>query len=95
MAKTEVAMERRGLVIYSRAYCPYCWRAKRLLKRQGYPFEEVDVGGDEELSSRLVEATGRKTVPLIFLGGRLLGGFEELRALARSGDLKHLLGERT
>jgi glutaredoxin 3 len=61
--KTEAPMERGGLVIYCRARCPYCWRAKCLLKRRGYPFEEVDVVGDEELRSRLVEATGRKTVP--------------------------------
>jgi glutaredoxin 3 len=68
-----------------------CWRVKRLLRRRSYAFEVIDVSGDDELRIWLVEAIRSKTVPQVFVGGRLVGGFDEVRALDRSGDLEWLV----
>jgi glutaredoxin 3 len=92
MDKTDVAIERQGLVIYSRAYCPYSWRAKRLLKRKGYDFEVVDATGDEELRAWLAKATGRGTMPQIFIDDTPVGGYDDIKALERSGELERLVG---
>lgn len=71
--------------------CPYCIRAKLLLRERKIPYQEIDVTGDHEARQRLVELTGRRTVPQIFIGERSIGGFDELRALDRSGELDRLL----
>ena len=67
------------------------WRLKRLLRRKGHAFEVVDVTDDDGLRARLAEATGRDKAPLIFVDGRLVGGFEVVKALDRSGHLDRLL----
>ena len=77
--------------VYSTLICPYCIRAKLLLKEKGIPFEEIDVTGDHEARQWLVGATGRRTVPQIFIGDEPLGGFDDLRALERSGELDRKL----
>jgi glutaredoxin 3 len=81
----------RRVRIYSTRICPYCVRAKLLLKQRGIAFEEIDVTGDPEVRRWLHEATGRKTVPQIFIDDEPIGGFEELRALDRSGELERKL----
>ena len=73
--------------MYSTMVCPYCIRAKLLLKERGIAYEEIDVTGDWEARQWLVKATGRRTVPQIFIGDEPIGGFDELRALDRSGEL--------
>ncbi|HVJ89803.1 MAG TPA: glutaredoxin 3 [Labilithrix sp.] len=78
--------------VYSTTFCPYCVRAKHLLKARGIAFEEIDVSGDHEKRSWLVEATGRRTVPQIFIGDEAIGGFDELHALDRSGELINKVG---
>jgi glutaredoxin 3 len=77
--------------VYSTLVCPYCIRAKMLLRERGIPFEEIDVTGQRDQRAWLVEVTGRRTVPQIFLGDEAIGGFQELRALARSGALDEKL----
>src|SRR5262250_2905975 len=78
--------------IYSTRYCPYCVSAKALLARKGAAFSEIDVTGDPEGRSRMVErANGRMTVPQIFIGATHVGGSEELHALERAGKLDSLL----
>jgi len=67
--------------IYTTSYCTYCRRAKDLLRERAIPFEELDVTDDEEARRWLVSATGRRTVPQIFIGEEPIGGYEELRAL--------------
>jgi glutaredoxin 3 len=84
-------MNHRKVVIYAKNWCPYVWRTKRILRRGRYAFETVDVSGDEERRAWLAEATGKKTTPQVFVDGRLVGGFEEMRALERSGDLERLV----
>ena len=80
--------------VYSTVYCPFCIRAKALLKNKGVDFEEIDVTDDWELREKMVElAGGRRTVPEIFINGRIIGGYEELRALEMTGELDTLLAE--
>ena len=77
--------------MYTTQYCPYCVRAKALLRHNGVAFEEIDVSDDEALRERMIEASGRRTVPQIFINDAPIGGFEELRALEDEGALDRLL----
>ncbi|MCK6548059.1 glutathione S-transferase N-terminal domain-containing protein [Myxococcota bacterium] len=78
--------------IYTRAFCVWCLRAKMTLRLRGVPFEEHDASTDE-VRAWLVERTGRKTVPQIFVDGRSIGGSDDLAALVKSGELDRLLAE--
>ena len=78
----------KAVRVYTTMICGYCYRAKLLLKERGVAFEEIDVTRDAEARRWLVEMTGRRTVPQIFIGEEPIGGFEELRALDRSGELR-------
>ena len=78
--------------MYSTLICPYCIRAKALLKSRSIPFETIDVTGDSAARAWLVQATGRRTVPQIFIDDQPIGGFDELRALDASGELARRLG---
>ena len=78
--------------VYVTTFCPYCVRAKSLLKKKGLAYSEIDVTGDEEKRAWLVRASGgRRTVPQIFLDGKPLGGSDELHALDGSGELDKLV----
>ena len=75
--------------MYTTTFCPYCVRAKTLLKKRGIAFEEIDVSHDHATRAWLVEASGgRRTVPQIFIKGESIGGYDELAALDRSGGLR-------
>ena len=76
--------------VYTTAYCAYCVRAKRLLQERGVAFEEFDVGDDEALRAQVMERSGRRTVPQIFIDGRSIGGYEELAELDAAGELRDL-----
>ena len=77
--------------IYTTPYCGYCRMAKQLLQSRKVAFEEIDVSGDHETRQWLVTATGRRTVPQIFIGDESIGGFDELSALDRAGQLAERL----
>ena len=78
--------------IYTTPFCPYCWRAKRLLENKGVAFTELDVLLDAERRAEMTaRAEGRTSVPQIFIDGRAIGGSDELVALEASGDLDALL----
>jgi glutaredoxin 3 len=80
--------------IYTTQYCPFCIRAKALLRSKGVLFEEIDVGYDPELRQQMVERSGgRYTVPEIFIDDEIVGGCDELYALERAGKLDHLLAK--
>ena len=80
--------------VYTTTYCPFCARAKNLLKSKGVAFDEIDVTDDDELRAKMIEMSGgRRTVPEIFINGKLVGGFDELKALDDSGKLDNLLAE--
>jgi len=76
--------------IYTTPSCPFCVRAKRLLDARGIAFAEIDLANDHDLRAEVMERTGRRTVPQIFIDGRSIGGFEELAALDAAGELKDL-----
>jgi glutaredoxin 3 len=75
------------VVVYSTNSCGYCVRAKALLSKLGIKYEEVDVSSDSDKRAWLVEATGRRTVPQIFIKGKAIGGFDDLAALNSRGEL--------
>jgi glutaredoxin 3 len=78
--------------IYTTRYCPYCHSAKALLRRKGLAFTEIDVSGDPQARSKMVErAKGGYTVPQIFIGSTHVGGSDQLHELNRSGKLDSLL----
>ena len=77
--------------IYSKKNCPFCVRAKALLDRKGFPYEEIDAEGQDELRVWLAETSGQKTVPQIFVDGRPLGGFSDIDALDKQGKLDPVL----
>jgi glutaredoxin 3 len=79
--------------VYTTPSCPYCVRAKRLLEARGIPFVEIDVAHDDVLRAEIMERTGRRTVPQIFIDERSIGGFEELAALDEAGELAGLAEE--
>lgn len=81
--------------IYTTPWCPYCHSAKALLARRGAAFEEIDCSGDPDKRAWLVEQTGQRTVPQIFIAGVPVGGSDDLHALDRAGELTAILnGER-
>jgi glutaredoxin 3 len=79
------------VIIYTTVSCPYCVQAKRLLDHKGVAYREIDVTADPALRQKMIEASGRRTVPQIFIGDDSIGGFEELRGLEQSGALDALL----
>lgn len=83
----------RKVEIYSKFACPYCVRAKMLLKRKGVEFEEYDITlGGPKRAEMLERAPGARTVPQIFIGDVHVGGSDDLAALDRAGKLDPLLG---
>lgn len=78
--------------IYTKAFCPYCTRAKALLDGKGAAFEEFDITmGGPKRAEMLQRANGRSTVPQVFIDGRHIGGSDDLAALDRQGKLDPLL----
>ena len=78
--------------IYTKTFCPYCWRAKLLLESKGVEYKEIAVDFGGELKQLMVErARGRTTVPQIFIGDHHVGGCDDLVALERDGQLDQLL----
>jgi glutaredoxin 3 len=77
--------------VYTTDWCGYCSAAKALLERKGLDYEEVDVGDDPAFRQRLVELTGRRTVPQVVIDGEPVGGYAELRELERRGELDRKL----
>ncbi len=78
--------------MYTRKWCGYCTAAERLLDKKGVPYENIDCTNDQEKRRWLVEASGgRTTVPQIFINGKAIGGYDDLNALDRRGELDKLL----
>lgn len=83
----------RKIEIYTTMFCPFCYRAKALLKSKGVEVTEYDVGGSSDARARMRErADGRHTVPQIFIDDVGVGGSDELAALDRQGKLDAMLG---
>ena len=82
------------IVIYTKSTCSYCRAAKDLLRRKGAPFEEIIVDGDRAGQAAMtVKAGGHSTVPQIFIGGKHVGGCDDLYGLESVGRLDALLAD--
>ena len=78
--------------IYTWSSCPFCIRAKRLLDRKGVEYTEYCIDGDEDARSKMrARASGRSSVPQIFIDDRHIGGCDDIHALDREGELEPLL----
>jgi glutaredoxin 3 len=77
--------------VYTTTYCGYCNAAKALLAQRGVAFQEIDCTDDAPTRRWLIEQTGQRTVPQIFIGGVAVGGFSELSALDRADKLRAIL----
>jgi glutaredoxin 3 len=78
--------------IYTKTFCPYCWRAKLLLEGKGVEYKEIGVDFGGEVRQLMIQrAGGRTTVPQIFIGEHHVGGCDDLVALEREGKLDQLL----
>jgi glutaredoxin 3 len=81
-----------AVLMYSTAVCPYCIRAEALLRQRGVTaIEKIRVDLDPTERERMVQRTGRRTVPQIFIGTTHVGGFDDLSALDQAGGLMPLL----
>ncbi len=87
-------MSAAEVVMYSTAFCPYCVRARSLLERKGVAINEIKVDEDMRERQIMMERSGRRTVPQIFIGERHVGGYDDLAALDRSGELDQLLASK-
>lgn len=82
----------QAVTIYTTPYCPYCVRAKMLLDERGVTeLNEIRIDQDRELRKQMIERTGRRTVPQIYIGDHHVGGCDDLVALDREGKLEALL----
>ena len=79
--------------MYATRFCPFCVMARRLLKAKGVPFEEIAVDGCAERRAEMGQKSGRYTVPQIWIGDRHVGGYDDIAALDRRGELDPLLNE--
>jgi glutaredoxin 3 len=84
----------KAVKVYTADPCPYCDRAKALLRARSVPFEEIHVDrNDPEAWQSMIERSGLKTVPQIFIGDRCIGGYTDLAALDQSGEFLKLLSD--
>ncbi len=78
--------------MYTTGYCPYCANAERLLQHKGVTeINKIQIDTDPALRAEMMEKTGRRTVPQIYIGEKHIGGFDDLRALDLAGELDPLL----
>jgi len=84
-------MNTRTILMFAKAWCPYCDRARALLQSKNLSFDEIDIEARPEQREEMIRRSGRRTVPQIFIGERHVGGCDELMALERAGELDRLL----
>jgi len=80
-----------NVVIYTSAFCGYCTAAKNILQRRGASFSEVRIDQTAGAREKMVEISGRRTVPQIFIDDHHVGGHDDLLALDRAGQLEAML----
>jgi glutaredoxin 3 len=80
-----------GVVIYTTAICPYCVNAKKLLAQKGVSVKEIRVDQNPELRNEMIQKSGQRTVPQIWIDEFHVGGFTDLLAMDKTGKLNQLL----
>lgn len=81
----------KTVTLYATDHCPYCINARALLARKGVTPVEIDVASSPQALAQMMARTRRRTVPQIYIGERHVGGFDDLAALERRGELDDLL----
>jgi glutaredoxin 3 len=84
-------MSSPAIIVYTTGWCPYCARAKALLDRKGAGYVEIDIEATATARAEMMERSGRRTVPQIFIDDRHIGGCDDLHALDAAGGLDPLL----
>ncbi len=80
------------VIMYTKSYCPYCVKAKRLLEQKNLSYQEIDIENDESLREEMIQkANGRKTVPQIFINDKHVGGCDDLYELEENGELDKII----
>ena len=79
------------ITMYSTRFCPYCMRARFLLESKNVEFNDIGVDARPELRREMMEKSGRRTVPQIWIGDRHVGGYDDLAHLEQLGQLDELL----
>jgi NADH-dependent peroxiredoxin subunit F len=87
-------MGEADILIYTKRWCPFCAKTKALLRAKGLEWREFDVTHDERLQQEMLERSGRRSVPEVFLEGDLVGGYDDLARLNSSGEFDRRLGRR-
>ena len=77
--------------VFTTTYCSFCYAAKALLDRKGVRYEEIDITKDPAMKRKVMDEIGWKTVPIILIDGKLIGGFQDLRALDIQKKLDEML----
>lgn len=81
------------VIIFTTATCSYCVRAKMLLDQKKVSYQEIRIDLDEKKRDEMIEKSGRKTVPQIFINDKPIGGFDDMWALEQKGELDSLLSD--
>lgn len=87
-------MPESKIVIYTKAHCPYCVFAKELLNNEKLPYQEIHVDENPEQLKEMIERSGLRTVPQIFINAKSIGGFDALKKLRDTGQLHTLVEEQ-
>lgn len=80
------------VIIYSSQYCPFCFRAKAIFQQKSVKYTELNVDTNPKLKKEMMEKSGRRTVPQIWIGEQHIGGCDDLMAIQSNGKLDKLLG---
>lgn len=80
-----------NIIIYSTRICPYCVAAKRLLQQKGLEYQDIMIDQDIAQREIMMKKSGRTSVPQIFINDQHVGGFDDLNAMNRSGQLDNML----
>ncbi len=81
----------KQVVMYTKPTCPFCTAAERLFRSKGVDFTVIDIAAEPERRDEMIERSGRRTVPQIFIGDEHVGGFDDLDALDQEGALDRML----
>ena len=81
----------KKIIIYTTLVCPYCVRAKALLTRKNFTYEEINANDDKIRDEMIKKSGGMRTVPQIFIGDKHIGGCDDLYALEKDGKLDQLV----
>ncbi|KAG0022231.1 hypothetical protein BGZ82_011078 [Podila clonocystis] len=95
-AQVDALIADNAVMVFSKSYCPYCTKAKGLLASLDVVFKAIELDNVEngsEIQAYLLELTGQRTVPNIFIGQKHIGGCDKLFALEKSGELKTILAK--